>query len=307
MARARTALVAIAAAVALGGCGLGPGRGTGGVSLLVTQGFGARNLGSVSAAKIPGSETVMRMLERSFAVQTRYGGGFVQSIDGHAGSRSQTDWFYYVNGIQAPQGAATTAVHRGDRIWWDLHNWHATNSVPAVVGSFPEPFVHGVGGKRLPTTLECGSGVTSACQRVTAALTAARVPVSSQLIGTGSGPDSLAVVVGTWHELHSEVAASLIEHGPSASGVYARFTGPFGRSLQLLDPDGRVVRTLGGGAGLVAATADSSSKPTWLITGSDVAGVAAAARAVSTRTLAGHFALAVRGSTRLPLPLKGGR
>jgi hypothetical protein len=198
-------------------------------------------------------------------------------------------------------------VHRGDRIWWDLHNWQATNSVPAVVGSFPEPFVHGVGGKRLPTTLECGSGVSPACQRVTAALTAARVPVSSQLIGTGSGPDSLAVVVGTWHELRSEVAASLIAQGPSASGVYARFTGPSGRSLQLLDPDGRVVRTLGGGAGIVAATADSSSKPTWLITGTDVAGVAAAADAVSARALAGHFALAVRGSTRLPLPLQGGQ
>jgi hypothetical protein len=303
----RTALVAVATAALLGGCGFGPGRATGGVSLVITQGFGSSDVGSVSAAKVPGSETVMRMLERGFHVQTRYGGGFVQSIDGRSGNGSQTDWFYYVNGIQAPQGAATTAVHRGDRIWWDLHDWHATDSIPAVVGSFPEPFVHGVGGKRLPTTLECGSGVSSACKRVTAALTAARVPVSSQLIGTGSGPDSLAVVVATWREVRPEVAASLIAHGPSASGVYARFAGRFGDSLELFDPQGKVVKTLRAGAGLVAATADPHSEPTWLVTGTDPAGVAAAAAAVTAPALHDHFALAVQGSTRLPVPVQGAR
>jgi hypothetical protein len=303
--RVRTALVAVAASAALGGCGLGPGRGSGGVSLVITQGFGTHDLGSLSAAKVPGSETVMRMLERGFHVQTRYGGGFVQAIDGQSGNSSETDWFYYVNGVQADKGAATTAVHRGDRIWWDLHDWHATDSIPAVVGSFPEPFVHGVDGKRLPTTLECGSGVATACQQVTSELTAAHVPVSSQLIGTGSGPDSLAVVVGTWRELRSEVAAGLVDHGPSASGIYARFTGRSGASLQLLNPQGHVVRTLGAGAGLVAATADESSEPTWLITGTDVAGVKAAAAAVSAPALHGHFALAVQGATRLPLPLQG--
>ncbi len=49
----------------------------------------------------------MRMLERSFRVSNRYGGGFVQSINGHSGTSAQRDWFYYVNGVQAKQGAAT--------------------------------------------------------------------------------------------------------------------------------------------------------------------------------------------------------
>src|SRR5205807_6023073 len=142
----------------------------------------------------PGSETVMRMLERHFRVQTRYGGGFVQKIDGISGTPSHRDWFYYVNGVEAPRGAAFTAVHRGDRIWWDLHDWSSTESIPAVVGSFPEPFVHGVGGKRLPTTLECASDVKSACDRVAAALRAVGVPTASQVLGTGSGTDSLAVL-----------------------------------------------------------------------------------------------------------------
>ncbi len=300
----RAAAAALAIALACAGCGLGPGAGTSAVNLDVTRGFGGQPVRALSAGRVPGSETVMRMLQRSFDVRTRYGGGFVQSIDGYAGSSAYRDWFYYVNGVQAKQGAASTAVHKGDRIWWDLHDWKATNSIPAVVGSFPEPFVHGVSGKRLPTTVECGSGVAPACTQATAALRAAHVPVANQLIGTGSGPDTLGVVVGTWAELRSEVAGQLIAHGPGASGVYARFTGPRGDRLELLDPAGHVARTLGPGAGLIAATADSSSAPTWLITGTDAAGVRAAARALTPRALHNHFALAVQGSVRLPVPLR---
>jgi hypothetical protein len=273
------------------------------VNLRVTQAFGARGLGAVSARHVPGSETVMRMLERSFRIRTRYGGGFVQSIDGHAGDGARTDWFYFVNGVLAPKGAATTAVHRGDQIWWDLHDWRATATIPAVVGSYPAPFVTGVGGKRLPTTLECGAGLGKACERVSAALTAIHVPVARQLIGTGSGPDTLGVVVGTWAQIHSQVAATLIAHGPSASGVYARFTAS-GGGLQLLDPQAQVVRTLHGDVGLVAATADSTSAPTWLITGTDAAGVAAAAGALTPAALRDHFALAVRGGSQIPVPVQ---
>jgi hypothetical protein len=305
-ARLRSALAAVAATAALSGCGLGAGPGTGGVHLRVTQSFGAHGLGSVSDRHVPGSETVMRMLERSFRIRTRYGGGFVQSIDGHTGDGARTDWFYYVNGVLAPKGAATTAVHRGDRIWWDLHDWRATATVPAVVGSYPAPFVTGIGGKRLPTTLECGAGVGKACDRVSAALSAAHVPLARQLIGTGSGPDTLGVVVGTWGQIRSEVAATLVAHGPSASGIYARFTRA-GDALALLNPQAQVVRTLRGHVGLVAATADSTSAPTWMITGTDAAGVAAAAEALTPGALRDHFALAVRGGAQIPVPLQAGK
>ena len=111
------------------------------------------------------------------------------------------------------------------------------------------------------------------------------------------------MLVGTWGDVHGTFAGILIAHGPSASGVYARFTG--GNSLELLDPHGQPVRTLGAGAGLVAATAQGSSSPTWLVTGADAAGVAAAADALTPKRLANHFALAVQGQTDLPVPLQG--
>jgi hypothetical protein len=301
------AIAVVATAALAGGCGPGAGKGTSDVSLTVTRGFGSEQVASIARSKVPGSETVMRMLERSFHVSTRFGGGFVESIDGLSGNSSRRDWFYYVNGVQARLGAAGTAVHRGDRIWWDLHDWTATDSIPAVVGSFPEPFVHGVGGKRLPTTLECASDASAACKQVGSQLKAAGVPVAAQFLGTGSGTDSLALLVGTWADLHDTIAGALIARGPSASGIYARFSGPDGRSLQLLDPLGGVVRTLGADSGLVAATSQGSAQPTWLVTGTNEAGVSAAAAALTSSRLRNHFAVAVQGDTDLSVPLEGAR
>ena len=290
-------------AAVIAGCGLGPGRGTSNASLTVSRDFGARQINNVTQRHVPGSETVMQMLERSFRVETRYGGGFVESIAGLSGSSNRLDWFYYVNGIEAPVGAAQTAVHKGDRIWWDLHDWSATDSIPAVVGSFPEPFVNGIGGRRLPTVLECAADVNAACNRVSAALEAVGVPIARQAPGTGSGTDSLAVLVGTWSDIKDSLAADLIEHGPSTSGVYAKFAGS--GTLELLDPHARTVHTLGAGAGLIAATAEASAEPTWLITGTDTQGVSAAAASLNASHLDDHFALAVQGNLDLPLPQDG--
>ena len=306
MGRGRSFIVAAAIAVGVAGCGLGAGTGTGDVSVNVTRNFGTTQVAGVRQAKVPGSETVMRMLQRHFRVSTRYGGGFVESINGISGSPSHRDWFYYVNGVQGGKGAALTAVHRGDRIWWDLHDWRAAESIPAVVGAFPEPFLHGVGGRRLPTTIECAPEVTRSCQRVSNELSSEHVPVATQLLGTGSGTDSLAVVVGTWRDIRPEIVASLVEQGPSASGVYARFAGSRGNVLELLNPRGQVVRRLRSRAGLIAATAQGSAEPTWLVTGTDAAGVASAAAAFTPSALRDRFAVAVSGATQLPLPLDAG-
>ena len=111
-------------------------------------------------------------------------------------------------------------------------------------------------------------------------------------------------MVGTWNEIRSQVAAELVDYGPGASGVYAHFA-DHGSQLAILDPSGHVARTLGAGAGLIAATADQSSVPTWMITGTNVAGVTAAARALSAQALHDHFALAVQGGSTLPVPLQG--
>ena len=105
----------------------------------------------------------------------------MQSIDGLAGGQEDgrpVDWFYYVNGIEAPQGGAATNVLPGDHIWWDRHDWSQTEDVPAVVGSFPEPFLNGIEGKRLPVRLECESVAGYACRTINQRLLALGVPAA---------------------------------------------------------------------------------------------------------------------------------
>ena len=304
--RVPAALAALATTVACAGCGFGPGIGTGAVQLHVTENFGATTLKSTDG-RITGSETDMQLLQRHASVGTRYGGGYVESIDGHSGTGHHYDWFYYVNGIQATKGAAATKVDKGDDVWFDLHDWQASgsNGVPAVVGEFPEPFQNGTGGRRYPSEISCSPRLTASCAQITAQFTRRHIPLSPANPGYGAN-DVLSVNVGTWHQLYGEVAAELLKYGPGASGVYAHF-GDGGRQLNLENAAGAVVKRLGPGTGLIAAVANAANDPapTWLVTGTDAAGVQAAARAFNARDLADHFALAVHGATLYPVPLAG--
>ena len=83
--------------------------------------------------------------------------------------------------------------------------------------------------------------------------------------------------------------------------MFARLD-PSGR-IELLDERGKVVRALGRGGGLVAATAIEAQRPTWVVTGADAAGVAAAAAALSEDELEDRFAIAVDEGKPVPLPV----
>src|SRR4051794_41381420 len=82
---ARRLLILAALATTVAGCGLGAGASSSGVSLTVTDGFGKKVLVLEDDTKTHGEDTVMRLLERNAKVTTRFGGGFVQSVDGVAG------------------------------------------------------------------------------------------------------------------------------------------------------------------------------------------------------------------------------
>ena len=302
--------IALATSLACAGCGFGLGLKPGAVRLRVTQDFGARQLGFISRSTPAGGETDLSLLGRRFPKITTEpvplgsaSSGIVSVAGLTAGAPKR--WTLFVNGVHASKSAAETKVHKGDQVWFDLHDQSAAATIPAVVGSFPEPFTSGINGQRYPTTLECSPRFKAECASVTRELRRDGVVASPGGPGYGSGPDTLSINIGTWHQLYGEVAAQLVKYGPGASGVYARFTAG-GRQIALEDAAGQVVKTLGPDSGLIAATANSDDPaPTWLVTGTDDAGVRAAVRALTARSLSGHFALAVHGPTRYPVPLTG--
>jgi hypothetical protein len=305
LARFPAAAAVLCAAVAAG-CGLGPGEDSGEVELTISRDYGASVL-EQRTESIDESDTVLRVLDRSADLETRYGGGFVRSIDGLAGSQSggrRTDWFFYVNGIESSAGAADVRVYGGDRVWWDYREWTAAMRVPAVVGSWPEPFAHGLDGKRFPVRIDC-LGENESCSAVTGRLESEGVAAS---IGSAAAPSEgelLRVVVGTWDEVRADSAASLIEDGPATSGVFADFepAGGGGYDLVALDPGGEEVTRAAAGAGLVAAVREGEEQPTWVVTGTDQAGVDAAVDLLDTESLRDHYAVAAAGGEELSLPV----
>lgn len=292
----------VAASLAAAGCGLGPGEGVGDVELTVTRDYGAVPMIHSELGDVTESDTVMRALEGSAEISTRYGGGFVQSIEGvEAEERLDRsfDWFFYVNGVEATVGAADYDLNGGEAIWWDHRDWSAAMRVPAVVGSWPQPFLDGYGGRRWPVAVECLGG-GAVCEVVRERLRDAGVALAA-----GAPEDALRVLVGTWARVREDPAAGLIEDGPQASGVFADFEPEGGEYvLQGLAEDGEVGRAFDGGAGLVAATRRYDAPPVWVVTGPEQAGVIAAAELLDAADLRDRYAIVAEGGEGTPLPLR---
>jgi hypothetical protein len=305
MSRSRGTAVAIAllsAALAAAGCGFGAGDGLGEVSLTVTRDYGAEPLLPAATEEVSEADTVMRVLDRSTAISTRYGGGFVQAIEGLAAAQRDGDghdWFFYVDGVESPVGAAEFPLRGGEAIWWDYRNWSAAARVPAVVGSWPRPLVGGYEGKRRPVTLECRRG-GAACAVARRRLAAAGVAVA------GAAADgAIRVLVGPWARLREDSAAAQLEDGPQTSGVFAELVrDTAGYRLQGLDEGGEPARDFGPDAGLVAATRRYGAPPVWIVSGATGRGTLAAANLLDATHLRNRYAVATEAGEETPLPIR---
>jgi hypothetical protein len=296
------AIALIVATIATAGCGLGPGKDLGSVRLTVTRDYGSRPILVREVDDVTESDTVMRVLERNADISTRYGGGFVQSIDGLEAQERfglSRDWFFYVDGVESTVGAADYSLHGGESVWWDYRDWSAAISVPAVVGSWPQPFSGGYDGRRHPVVVECRGG-GGACVTVRGRLRRAGAALAS-----GSSADAIRVLIGPWDRVRDDPAAAQIEAGPQRSGVFAGFRRTAaGYVLQGLGEDGKVAESFGLDAGLVAATRHAESPPMWVVTGGDRAGVAKAAALLDGPHLRDRYAVAVEGGEEVPLPVR---
>jgi hypothetical protein len=252
----------------------------------------------------------MRMLRSKFDVTTRFGGRFVQSIDGLSGQGAggQVDWFFFVNGLEADKGAAEWHVSPGDRIQWDRRDWSAAMRVPAIVGSFPAPFTStGEQGKRRPVRIECDDVKGAACTEARHRLERVGVPTSGSSIGA-PGTEQITRLVGAlWPKARSVGGASELENGPESSGVFARFTDG-GSTLELLNEHGGVARRVhrGDGVGLVFALQPRATELAWVVTALDDKGLEAGARALDAGKLRDAFAVAATGDRVEKLPVAGG-
>lgn len=138
-------LCALLVALLLAGCGGAAGEEEGTATLWITRDRGAILLHEVD---VPAGQTLMRATASVAELETRYGGRFLQSLDGIAGSvDDRRDWFWFVNGYEGDRSAADYRLRDGDVAWWDHRGWEGEGEARVVVGAFPEPFLHGYDGR----------------------------------------------------------------------------------------------------------------------------------------------------------------
>ncbi|NUR76236.1 MAG: DUF4430 domain-containing protein [Thermoleophilia bacterium] len=173
-------LVLLLLALVLAGCGAGA-RGHGTATLWVTRDRGAQVL---FAGTVPSGDNGIRTVERELKITTRYGGRYLQSVDGIAGSlTAQRDWFYFVNGVEGEVSAADVRLRPGDILWWDFRHWTPlTMHIAVVLGAYPEPFLRGLPGK---------TNVLGADRRL-----AARIAAEVHGVVNGKAPPRNFVVIG---------------------------------------------------------------------------------------------------------------
>ncbi len=160
----RRALGALAVLVLLAGCGGAAGGEEGTAQLWVTRDRGAELLVD---AEVESGQTLMRALAAEVDLKTRYGGRFVQSVNGIAGSlEQQRDWFWFVNGYEGDRSASSYRLRDGDVAWLDYRAWQQEGEARVVVGAFPEPFLHGYDGKSRAAVVRFEGGLRGRAQRL---------------------------------------------------------------------------------------------------------------------------------------------
>lgn len=193
------------------GCGERPTAADGTARLWVTRDRGHLVLVSTT---VPAGQTLLRALRSKAEVTTRYGGAFVQSIDGVEGSlRRHEDWFWFVNGLAGDRSAVSYRLHDGDVAWWDYRDWSGdAETLEVVAGAFPEPFVHGYSGNTRPAAVRYAPGLRDDAVRVARMLGTGDVAPAGAAAGANANLFELAA--GAPH-----LAAALRSPGTGPSGA----------------------------------------------------------------------------------------
>ena len=296
----------IALAVLLSGCRPLPSEQIE-VRVIAAQDFGSEPLLDSLVTADDGS-SARDALEQAASVETAYGGGFITAINGVSSSAGK-DWFFYVNGILTNVGARNYILHEGDVERWDFHSWGFCSFVSALIGDFPEPFVHGYGGEARPAVVVYEPGLEDEAGDVAGMLARLGVGNVSAVTAAELSPEEKEwcnlVLLG---DMDCELVSELNQLRDELC-FYAYFEGG---ELLLLDSRGEVAGEYGAGCGLIQA-AQSPWNPggigacqnvVWMVSGTDEAGVRDAVDVLVNRSaeLRHAFAAVIAGGEVIKVP-----
>lgn len=297
-------LCALIAASLLPAAGPDPSSG-GEITVRVSRDFANPPLVEKTMSWSPSS--AMELLARAAAVETAFGGAFVERIDGipeKRTSRAGRAWLYYVNGMIAQTGAKACATSAGDVIWWDFHPWEGVVQAQALIGSYPQPFLRAAGEPSRPVCIVHSPASETKAGELKASLARRGLAnVRAQPLSCLETPDGSAVLVlGAWEEIARFPAVrTAIAHGDRCG----LFIGGDRSAMRVLDLK-RTPRASYPGAGAIAAVAGGGSRPAplWLVTGTDAAAAGRAADILISHPekIRGMAAAVIDGDSVRPAP-----
>ena len=314
---AALAATVLSGTVAAGGCGIGPGDASEGEANLTRHPRLRRRADRSTATlndptrRTPSSASSTR--RRTSRPPTAATSSIRSTASPAAPSTAAAeDWFFFVNGIYSDIGAGEAKVHAGDRIWWDYRDWAEAYRVPAVVGSWPEPFL-------ARTSRASTRHGASSASPTDAAMRRCRLPRLSRRrrrlrrATTVAKPDDAPRRPSRARRrpgigVRDDPAAAQIENGPGTSGVYARIAAcDSAKRLRAFD---RSAPTASRGqqladAGLVAAVRENEDQPTWVVTATSPDALARRHRLCSaSMDSADRYAVATDAGKRAPDPCR---
>jgi len=281
------------------------------VTVVVTWDFGNEVLLEETVAIEPDTRA-MDVLQKVASVETKYGGGFVDSINGiGAGSeeagKSPMDWFLYINGIASNVGAADYILGDGDVEHWDFRNWSYHQYVPAIIGNFPQSFRRGYKGNIRPTVVVYEAWLGSEAESLVEHLERAGIlDVSAvsgdQLSGEVREQNNLIILA----EMDSGVIAE-INSAYKKLGLSIYFDSG---KIVALDADGNTFREFGSGSGVIQATQNpwqpkgvgAGESVVWMVTGNDETGVRSAVEALMYQDFKYAYAVVISGGEIFRVP-----
>jgi len=283
------------------------------VTVVVTQDFG-KELILEQKIEIGADTSAMAALQMIADVETKYGGGFVSSINGisseyEGASQSKQDWFFCINGIASNIGARDYILRDGDVEHWDFRGWSYHQFIPAIIGDFPQPFQSGYQDELKPTSVVYEEAFSAEAEALAKKLKGYGVTEVSAvrcdlLSDEAKGNSNLIIIAVPDNTLISE-----LNNAHKKLGFYAYFEQ---NTLIAFDAEGNPSGKFGEGCGLIQATQNpwnpkgvgSGENVVWMVTGVDVNGVRSAAEVLTDNNdeLRHAFAVVISNKKVIKIP-----
>lgn len=270
-------------------------------TVVVTKDFG-KELILAEEIELKEGTDAMTALQAVAEVETKYGGGFVQAINGlsseYKEDNKKRDWLYFINGISLSLGAKDYSLRDGDVEHWDFRDWSYQPMIPAIIGAFPQPYLSGIRGEAKPTAVVYDAPFAEEAGALAAKLEGrGAIEVSlngAETLFDGVKEESNMIILG-----RADNGLILELNGLAKKlGFFARLEGD---KIIVLDEKGEPAGEYGSGWGIIQATQNpwspkgvgSGESCVFMVTGADESGVRNAAQALIDNSDGLRYAYAV--------------